>query len=157
MSAMKAKKMTTKGVELLEKELEFLKGPKRREMAERIEVARSFGDLSENSEYEDAKNEQSHVEGRILEIESILRNVEIITEEDFPDDEVGMNSFVTVYDQEFEEEITYKVVGSEETGDNNISMESPVGAALMGKKVGDVVEVETPGGKVIFKILNITR
>ncbi|MBR2902500.1 MAG: transcription elongation factor GreA [Clostridia bacterium] len=157
MSSMKPKKMTVKGVKLLEEELEYLKGPKRREMAERIEVARSFGDLSENSEYEDAKNEQSHVEGRILEIEAILRNVEIISEEDFPSDVVGMYSYVKVYDQEFDEEITYKMVGSEETGDNNISMESPVGAALMGKKVGETVEVITPGGKVIFKILEITR
>ncbi|MBR5136606.1 MAG: transcription elongation factor GreA [Clostridia bacterium] len=157
MSAMKAKKMTTKGLELLEKELEYLKGPKRREMAERIEVARSFGDLSENSEYEDAKNEQSHVEGRILEIESILRNVEIITEDDFAADEVGMYAYVTLYDQEFDEEITYKIVGPEESSDTAVSMESPVGSALMGKKVGDVVEVETPGGKVIFKILKIER
>ncbi len=153
----KPKRMTEKGVRLLEEELEYLKGPKRREMAEKIETARSFGDLSENSEYEDAKNEQSHMEGRILEIESILRSVEIISEDDFPDDVVGMNSFVKVYDEEFDEEITYKIVGAEEANDDSISMESPIGVSLMGKKVGDVVEAITPGGKVTMKVLEITR
>ena len=151
--------LTPEGLQRLEEELEHLKGTKRREGAERIKHALSFGDISENSEYDEAKNEQAQVEAKIADIEDTLRYSQIIDEDDITTDIVNVGSVVTLYDIEFDEEVEYKIVGSTEANPskNKISNESPVGNALMGKEVGDIVEVQTPGGVVEFKILEIGK
>ncbi|HBN83032.1 MAG TPA: transcription elongation factor GreA [Clostridiales bacterium] len=151
--------LTPEGLQRLEEELEHLKGTKRREVAERIKHALSFGDISENSEYDEAKNEQAQVEAKIADIEDTLRYSQIIDEDDITTDIVNVGSVVTLYDIEFDEEVEYKIVGSTEANPskNKISNESPVGNALMGKEVGDIVEVQTPGGVVEFKILEIGK
>jgi transcription elongation factor GreA len=143
----------------LEEELEYLKSTKRREVAARIKHALSFGDISENSEYDEAKNEQALVEAKIAEIEDTLRYSQIIVDEDITTDAVSIGSIVKLLDLEFDEEVEYRIVGSTEANPskNRISNESPVGKALMGKKVGETVEVMTPGGIVKFKILGIGK
>ena len=139
-------------------ELEQLKTTGRDEIAERIKEARSFGDLSENSEYDAAKQEQSIVETEILQIEETLRKAIIIDDDDITMDTVGVGNSVTVHDLEFDEKITYKIVGVIESDpDNNeVSNESPIGSGLMGKKKGDIVTVQTPGGEIKMKILKIS-
>ncbi|WP_072902893.1 transcription elongation factor GreA [Hathewaya proteolytica] len=151
--------MTPNGIKKLEDELEFLKTVKRREITEKIKVALSFGDLSENAEYDEAKNEQAFLEGRIAEIENTLRNAEVIDETDLQDDIVNLGCIVTVKDYEFDEEIDFSIVGTSEADPMNyrISNESPVGNALMRKKVGDEVEITTPDGVVKYKILEVKR
>ncbi len=151
--------LTYEGLKKLEEELEFLRGTKRKEVAERIKQALSFGDISENSEYDEAKNEQAQVEGRIVQLESMLKHARLIDEDDVNTDAVSLGSKVKLFDIEFEEEVIYLIVGSTEANPlkSKISNESPVGAALMGHKVGEVVEVQVPDGSIKFKILEITK
>lgn len=151
--------LTYAGLKKLEDELENLKTVKRQEVAERIKQARSFGDLSENSEYDEAKNEQAFVEGRIATLETMLRNAKVIDEDDITLDKVSIGATVKVYDEELEEECEYTIVGSAEADPtkSKISDESPVGRALLGHKVNEVVNVEVPDGVVKMKILEIRR
>ena len=151
--------LTEEGYKKLEEELKQLKGPKKMEVAERIKVAREFGDLSENSEYDDAKNEQALLEARILDIENTLRHAKIVDDDDISTRKVSVGTLVTVYDYEFDEEVSYGIVGATEVNmnENKISNESPVGKALMGRKKNEEFEVETPGGMVKYKILKIQR
>ncbi|OPX45382.1 transcription elongation factor GreA [Ruminiclostridium hungatei] len=151
--------LTYEGLKKLEEELEFLRGTKRKEVAERIKQALSFGDISENSEYDEAKNEQAQVEGRIVQLESMLKHARLIDEDDVKTDVVSLGSKVKLFDVEFEEEVVYLIVGSTEANPlkSKISNESPVGAALMGHKVGEVVEVQVPDGAIKFKVLEISK
>ena len=151
--------LTYEGLKKLEEELELLRGPKRMEIKERIKVALSFGDISENSEYDEAKNEQAYVEGRIAQLETMLKNARVIDEEDVSTEKVTIGSKVTLLDMEFNEEIVYAMVGSTEANPAQfkISNESPVGSALMQKKKGNVVEVAVPDGVLKFKILKIEK
>ncbi len=151
--------LTVEGYNKLEEELKLLKGPRKMEVAERIKVAREFGDISENSEYDDAKNEQALLEARILEIENTLRHAKVVDDDDVSTRKVGVGTLVTLYDYEFEEEIKYGIVGASEVNieENKISNESPVGKALIGRKKGEEVDVETPGGIAKYKIVDIKR
>ena len=148
--------LTKEKLEKLEDELEYLKTKKRPEMAEKIKIARSFGDLSENADYDEAKNEQGEVESRIMKIEDMIRNAKTI-EVNENSDTVGVGNTVTLYDEEFDEEVIYKLVGTAESNplEGYISNESPVGEAIIGHKVDDRVEVDTPNGKMYFVIKNI--
>ncbi len=136
--------------------LEYLKTIRRPEIAEKIKIARSFGDLSENADYDEAKNEQGEIESRIAKVEDMIRNAKTI-EVDENSDEVGVGNTVTVHDEEFDETMDYKIVGTAESDPLKgfISNESPVGAALLGKKVNDREEVSTPNGKMYFTIKDI--
>jgi transcription elongation factor GreA len=151
--------LTYEGLKKLEEELEYLKVVKRPEITEKIKQARAFGDLSENSEYDEAKNEQAFVEGRIATIEAMLRNAKVIDEEDIMIDVVNIGCRVKVYDEDSKEEVEYAIVGSTEADPMNykISDESPIGKVLLGKKVGDVVTVEVPVGIIKLKILEIRK
>ena len=150
--------MTYEGVKKLEEELEYLKTVKRKEITEKIKVALGYGDLSENSEYDEAKNDQAFTEGRIIQLENMLKNA-VVDESEIPKDKVSVGSIVKVMDYEFDEEVEYTIVGSAEADPMNfkISNESPVGSALIGKKVGDVVEVAVPSGVSKFEVLEIRR
>lgn len=151
--------MTYEGVKKLEDELEYLKTTKRKEVTEKIKVALSFGDLSENSEYDEAKNEQAFVEGRIAQLENMLKNASVIDESDLDNGIVSVGSIVKVKDYDFDEVIDFTIVGSAEADpmENKISNESPVGAGLIGKKVGDIIEVPIPDGVSKYEILEIKR
>lgn len=151
--------LTIDGMQKLKDELEYLKTIKRKEVAEKIKQALSFGDLSENSEYDEAKNEQAEVESRINQIDDMLKYARVLKDTEIINDEVGLGAKVRLWDAEFEEEVEYSIVGTAEADpDNNkLSLESPVGAALLHRKAGDTVEVNTPGGVIEFKILEITR
>ena len=151
--------LTQEGYDNLEKELDYLKTEERAAIAERIRVALGFGDLSENSEYDEAKNEQAQVEMRIIDLENKLRNVKLIDEDEIDTKTVQVGNIVQVYDEEFDEKIEYTIVGSTEVdlAENKISNESPIGTALLGRKKNEVVEVETPGGVITLKILKITK
>nr|NNM90811.1 transcription elongation factor GreA [Bacilli bacterium] len=151
--------LTPAGLNKLEEELENLKSVKRREVAERIKVAISYGDISENSEYEDAKNEQAFVEGRIITLEKMLRNARIINEDEVDTGMVSIGSTVRVRDIEFKEEIDFHIVGSAESDptENRISNESPVGRSLLGKTVGSMVEVSVPAGTIRYEVLEIKK
>ena len=151
--------LTEEGLKNLENELENLKSVKRKETAEKIKVALSFGDLSENSEYDEAKNEQAIIEARILEIESMLKDVKIIDEHELSTELVNVGSKVKVEDMEYSEVIDYKIVGPSEADprEGKISDESPVGAALIGHEAGEIVKVETPGGICTYKIIEIYK
>jgi len=151
--------LTYEGLKKLEDELEYLKGVKRREIAERIKHALSFGDISENSEYDEAKNEQAQVEGRIAQLESMLKRARVIDEDEVSTEKVSIGSRVRLYDMEFDEEVEYLIVGSTEAdpAKSKISNESPVGMALIGKRKGDVIEVAVPDGTIKFKILEILK
>lgn len=159
MSESKKYVMTYEGVKKLEDELEYLKTVKRKEITEKIKVALGYGDLSENSEYDEAKNEQAFVEGRIMQLENMLKNATIVDESEISTDVVSIGSKVKVKDYDFDEEVEYMIVGSAEADPMSykISNESPVGNAFMGKKVGDVVEVAVPSGMSKFEILGIRR
>ncbi|WP_251860675.1 transcription elongation factor GreA [Clostridium sp. Marseille-Q2269] len=159
MSEAKKYVMTYEGVKKLEEELEYLKTVKRKEITEKIKVALSFGDLSENSEYDEAKNEQAFVEGRIIQLENMLKNASIIDENEVPKDIVSVGSIVKVKDYEFDEEVEYIIVGSAEADpmNNKISNESPVGNGLIGKRVGDIVQVAVPDGVSKYEILEVNR
>lgn len=149
--------LTDEGLKKLENELQDLKTVKRKEIASKIKVALSFGDLSENSEYDEAKNEQAFVEARIIQLENMLKNVKILDESELSTDVVCIGSKVKVRDIEFNEDVVYHIVGSAEAdpASGKISDESPVGNALLSRKVGETVEVEVPVGMVRFEILEI--
>ena len=159
MSNVKQTILTDEGLKKLEEELEHLKTVTRKEVADKIKVALSFGDLSENSEYDEAKNEQALVESRIAQIEMMLKNVKILDEDEISNDIISVGSRVKLYDTEFDEEVDYQIVGSTEADplQGRISDESPVGKFLLGHKVGDMVDVETPGGVCTYKVLEITK
>lgn len=149
--------LTEEGLRKLEQELEYLISVKRIEVAERIKTAIEYGDISENSEYDDAKNEQAFVEGRIKELENMISTAKIIEENKKRKTVVSVGTTVTVYDEEFKEELVYTIVGSSEADpfNNKISNESPVGKALIGNKKNAVVKVSTPDGEASYKILAI--
>ena len=151
--------LTQEGYQKLEDEVEHLKSVRRREVAERIKVAISFGDISENAEYDEAKNEQAQVEERIIKLENMLRKAVIIDESKIDSNIVTIGSIVKVYDKEFEEEVEYTIVGSAEADpyEGKISNESPVGKALLGSAKGETVEVQVPDGIAKFEILEIRR
>lgn len=151
--------LTDEGLKNYEQELEYLKTVKRKEVAEKIKVALSFGDLSENSEYDEAKNDQAMLEARISQVEAILKNAKIIDESELSNEHVHVGSKVKVHDFDFEEDVVYQIVGSNEADPFNgkLSDESPVGTALLDRKVGDIIEVETPDGLVKFEILEISK
>lgn len=150
--------ITEEGKKEKEERLKYLKNVKRLEVLEKLKVARDFGDLSENSEYDAAKKEQSIVETEIAQIEETLRKATIVSGKDLKKDEVNVGNTVVVFDMDFQEEDTYKVVGVIESDPNKnyVSNESPIGSALLGKKVGDIASFETPGGLVQMKILKIS-
>ncbi|PKM79222.1 MAG: transcription elongation factor GreA, partial [Firmicutes bacterium HGW-Firmicutes-13] len=143
----------------LEKELEFLKSVKRREIASRIKLAINFGDISENSEYEDAKNEQAFIEGRIITLEKMLRNARLIDDGEINTESVSIGCTVTLKDLEYNEEVDYTIVGSAEAdpSESKISNESPVGKAILGKPVGSEIEVNVPAGNIRYKIMGIKK
>ena len=151
--------LTYAGLKALEEELENLKVVKRKEVAAKIKEAREQGDLSENAEYDAAKDEQRDIEARIEEIEKILKNTEVVVEDEVDFDKINIGCSVLVYDKEFDEEIQFKIVGSTEANSlqGKISNESPVGQALLGKKVGDEIQVETQAGVMEYKVLKIER
>ena len=151
--------VSKEGFEKLEKELDYLRTTKRAEIAEKIKVALGFGDLSENSEYDEAKNAQAENEGKIAELENKIRYAKIIDESEIDTKTVQVGNIVKLYDEEFDEEVSYTIVGSTEVdlAQGRISNESPIGAALMGKKKGTTVEVHTPAGIAKYKILSITK
>lgn len=159
MAATKQIILTSEGLEKLEKELEYLKTVKRQEVAAEIKVALGYGDLSENSEYDEAKNKQAQMEIRIVEIEAMLKNAKVIDSSDISTERVSVGCTVKVYDSDFDEEVEYSIVGSTEADPSNgkISDESPVGSALLEKEVGDEVEVPVEDGTIILKILEINK
>ena len=151
--------LTYAGLQELEAELEDLKVNKRKEVAQKIKEAREQGDLSENAEYDAAKDEQRDIEARIEQIEKILKNAEVVLDEEIDLDKISIGCLVRVLDVEYDEEEEYKLVGSSEASSlqNKISNESPFGQALIGAKVGDIVEVEAPAGVIKYKVLSIHR
>ena len=151
--------VTQEGYDKLEKELDYLRTEKRAEIAEKIKVALGFGDLSENSEYDEAKNAQAENEGKIAELENKIRHAKIIDEAEIDTKTVQIGNTVKLYDVEFEEEVEYTIVGSTEVNlaENKISNESPIGKALLGAKKGSTVEVNAPAGVIKYQILSITK
>ncbi|MBE5813415.1 MAG: transcription elongation factor GreA [Clostridiales bacterium] len=151
--------LTYEGLQKLEEELEYLKTTKKMEVAERIKEARGFGDLSENSEYDAAKNEQAEVEARIITIENMLRVAKVVSDDDVSIKTVGIGNKVKLLDVEENEELEYTIVGSTEVDlfNNKISNESPLGEALMGQKKGATVKVAAPMGEIEYKILKIEK
>lgn len=151
--------LTQEGYDKLEKELEYLRTEKRAEVAERIKVALGFGDLSENSEYDEAKTAQAENEAKIADLENKIRYAKIIDETEIDTKTVQVGNIVKVFDMEFEEEEEYTIVGSTEVdlSQNKISNESPIGAALMGAKKNEIIEVNAPAGVIKYKVLSITK
>ncbi|MBR6951660.1 MAG: transcription elongation factor GreA [Oscillospiraceae bacterium] len=151
-------KMSAERLEELKKELDYLENVREKEVAEQLKVARSYGDLSENSEYDEAKNEQGKLYSRIAEVRRLIENAEIV-ENTTRADQVGIGSYVTILDVEFDEKCTYRIVGSQEANpmEGKISDDSPVGRALMGHKKGDTVFAETGDARTELKILKISR
>ena len=152
-------KLSAERLEELKQELNYLKTVREKEVAELIKEARSFGDLSENSEYDEAKNEQGKLYSRMAQLEEILSNYVVIEEEEQQGDYIRLGSTVTVLDKEFEEEQTYKIVGSQEADPMNgsISEDSPFGKALLGKSEGDQVVVDAPAGRIEYKLLKVEQ
>ena len=150
-------KLSPERLAQLQEEMNYLKTVREKEVAELIKEARSFGDLSENSEYDEAKNEQGKLYSRMAELDEILSNYVVIEEEEVDGDYIRMGSTVTLYDKEFEEEQVYKIVGSQEADPMNgaVSEESPLGKAMMGKVEGDEIVVDAPAGAVEYKILKV--
>ena len=151
--------LTSKGMQALEDELQDLKVVKRKEIAQKIKEAREQGDLSENAEYDAAKDEQRFIEAKIEELEKIIRNAEVIDESTFDKDTVSIGSTVRFYDEEFDEELEYRIVGSTESDimKGLISNESPLGKALVGSKLGQEIEVESAEGVSKYRVLEISR
>ena len=151
--------LTSEGLEKLEKELQHLKVVRRKDVAAKIKEARGQGDLSENAEYDAAKDEQAEIENRIALIEKILRNAEVIDEDDLDDDSISIGSKVKVLDIEYNEEVEYLIVGSTESDpmEGRISNESPLGTALLSRKLGETVTVDAPQGAFKYKILAISK
>lgn len=152
-------RLTKEGVEKYEQRLEYLKTTGRTEIAEQIQIARSFGDLSENAEYDAAKLEQARMEYEIIEIEAMLRNVVIIDEDTINTEMVNVGNTIRVLNKALNKEMTFQIVGSAEANprEQRISNESPVGAGLLGHKLGEVVTINTPGGASDFEILEISK
>ena len=152
-------KLSPERLEELKNELTYLKTVREKEVADQIKEARSFGDLSENSEYDEAKNEQGKLYSRIAELENILANCVVIEEHKEDHNSVRLGSKITVLDVEFQEQETYQVVGSQEADPMNgrISEESPFGKALLGKRIGDTVIVDAPAGNIEYKVVSIQR
>lgn len=159
MAEVKKNILTEEGLKALESELQDLKVNRRKEVAQKIKEAREQGDLSENAEYDAAKDEQRDIEARIDEIEKILKNAEVVVEEEVDLDKISVGCRVKILDMEYDEELDYKIVGSTEANSlkGKISNESPVGKALLGAKVGEVVTVETQAGDLNYKVLEIQR
>ncbi|WP_066507130.1 transcription elongation factor GreA [Abyssisolibacter fermentans] len=151
--------LTIDGLKKIEEELDYLKTKKRKEVSERIKTALAFGDISENSEYDEAKNEQAQVEERIFKLENMRANAEVIDDDQISVEVVGVGSKVLVKDLEFDEEIEYTIVGSTEADpyEFKISNESPVGEALIGRRKGEIIEVQVPDGSMEYEILDINR
>ncbi|MDT8902755.1 transcription elongation factor GreA [Anaeroselena agilis] len=149
--------LTAEGLKKIEQKLDHLKSVRRRDVAERIKQAIEFGDISENSEYEDAKNEQAFIEGEIITLEKMLRNAKLIDEDEISADVVTIGSTVVLKDLEFGDELEYTIVGSAEADptESRISNESPVGEAILGRKVGSIVEVNVPAGSLKYEIVDI--
>mgnify|MGYP001044643742 CR=1 FL=1 len=149
--------LTSEGLAKLEQELETLKTIKRKEVADKIKVAISFGDLSENSEYDEAKNEQAMIEARILQVETMLKNVKLLDVGELDTEIINVGSKVKVLDIEFEEEETFHIVGSTEASPDQgkISDECPIGKGLLGHHAGDIVSIPVPNGTVVYKVLEI--
>ena len=156
---MAKKQISKSGAAKLREELDFLVTVRRAEMAQKLKEARAQGDLSENAEYDAAKDEQRDIETRIEEIEKILKNVEVVVEDEVDVDKINVGCTVKVYDVEYDEEMEFKIVGSSEANSlqGKISNESPVGKALIGRSVGDTVQVETQAGEIAYKVLGIER
>ena len=151
--------LTTEGHQKLEQELEQLKTVRRKEVSEKIKVALSFGDLSENSEYDEAKNEQAMVEARIAEVEQMLKNASVLDESGITTDTIGVGSVIKIKHLKLGKEDNYKIVGSTEAAplQKKISDESPVGKAMLGHHVGDIVDVEAPAGIIQYEVLEIGK
>ena len=151
--------LTKEGYKKLEAELDYYISVRRNEIAEQIAIARGFGDLSENAEYDEAKNEQSRIEAKIVEMENTLRNCVVVVDDDVTTDTIGVGNTVKVLNQTLKREQTFTIVGANETNpkEMKISSDSPIGATLLGKRVGQVVPVETPGGLIKLKVLEINR
>jgi transcription elongation factor GreA len=149
--------VSVEGMKNLEERLQFLTTKRRAEVAEQIAIARGFGDLSENAEYDEAKNEQSRLEAEIIELENLIRTATVVDDSDVSTDRVNIGTTVRVFDDELKEEIEYTIVGARESDPmhNRISNESPMGAALLGKKKGQTVKVQAPGGDIKLKIKDI--
>lgn len=157
--AVKKVRMSAEGYKNLEKELEYLVTVRRAEVAQKLKEARSFGDLSENAEYDEAKNEQAILESKIQEMETTIANAIVVDESELSNDEVGVGSVVTLRDLELEEDMTLQIVGSTEADpeNNKISEDAPIGIAALKKKVGDIIEVEAPVGTIKMEILAIGK
>ncbi|MBE6711618.1 MAG: transcription elongation factor GreA [Clostridia bacterium] len=155
----KTTKYTKEGYQALVDELNYLKGEKTEEVKQSLAQARSYGDLSENSEYDEAKNEQARVATRIAELEELITHAEIIDESELREDVINLGSTVLAYDYDMEEEVEYSIVGTNESDPmrGRISDRSPIGSAMIGKVVGDIVNVVAPGGELKFKILSVER
>ncbi|MBO5501662.1 MAG: transcription elongation factor GreA [Clostridia bacterium] len=151
--------LTREGYEKLEKELDYYVSVRRNEISEQIAIARGFGDLSENAEYDEAKNEQSRIEAKIVEMENTLRNCIVVEDDEVSTDTVGVGNSVKVYNETLKMEQVITIVGANETDPANlkISSDSPIGAALLGSKVGDTVSVEVPMGLMKMNVLEISR
>lgn len=149
--------LTYEGLKEREEELRILKTVRRKDVAEKIKEARGQGDLSENAEYDAAKEEQAEIEARIVVLEKMLRNAEVIDEEELTKDVISIGSRVTLFDEEFDEKIDYTIVGSAEANPTmgKISNESPLGSVLLGHKAGDIVSVDAPDGLIKYEIINI--
>ena len=149
--------LTAEGYKKLQHEIEYLSSDRRREIAERIRIAREFGDIAENAEYDDAKNEQAHLEARIAMLEERLKNARVVTKKEIKSGEVSIGSHVKLRDVDARRTVEYHIVGSAEANpaENKLSNESPVGKAIMGRKKGETVEVAAPRGSRKFKILEI--
>lgn len=154
-----AKTVSRAGYEKLQEEREYLVTVKRKEVAQKLKEARSFGDLSENAEYDEAKNEQAILESKINELELLIANAIVVEDDEISTDEIGVGSMIKIKDLEFDEVETLQIVGSTESDPDNgkISDESPIGKAALRKKVGDIFEVEAPAGMLKFEVLEITR
>ena len=157
MAEVKKNILTEEGLKALESELQDLKVNRRKEVAQKIKEAREQGDLSENAEYDAAKDEQRDIETQIAELEEILKNAEVVQDNNTDKDAIKMESVVKLHDVEYDEDIEYVIVGSSEADslNNKISNESPLGAAMLGKKVGDTVKVEAPAGVIEYKIISV--
>ena len=157
--AVKKIRMSAEGFKDLEKQLEYLKNVRRAEVAKKLKEARSFGDLSENAEYDEAKNEQAILEAEIADIEMKISNAEVVSDEDLSTDEIGVGSIVKLKDLEFDEILELQIVGSTEADpeNNKISEDAPIGIAALKKKVGDILEVEAPMGIIKMEVLEISK
>ena len=157
--AVKKIRMSAEGLKDLEKQLEYLKNVRRAEVAQKLKEARSFGDLSENAEYDDAKNEQAILEAEIVDVEMKINNAEVVSDSDLSTDEIGVGSYVKLKDLELDEVMELQIVGSTEADpeNNKISEDAPIGIAALKKKVGDILEVEAPIGVIRMEVLEISK